>query len=180
MGTINYKTSDYITLAIKPYDYDDYKTSDFMEFIADEWGVNLEDDNEVLKAISDQMSIDYDCDYDNAEAITDKYNYYYFDAVLEYGYYEGFMLNIELKYNCFEDEEERAEAMEEIQNIKKMLVELSGVGMVVCFPSWYTTYYNYEQTQQKIDEAIKEMTEEVKTLPLEDEFIRQVWGGCSN
>ena len=179
MGTINYKTSDYITLAIKPYNYSDYKTPDFMEFIEDEWGVNLEDDNEVFEAINEQMTEDYNCDYENAEAIIGKYNYYYFDALIEYGYYEDFMLNIELKYNCFEDEEERAEAMEEARNINKMLIELSGVGMVACCPSWCTTYYNYEQTQQKIDEAIKEMTEEVKALPLEDEYIREVWG-CAN
>lgn len=179
MGTINYKTSDYITLAIKPYDYDDYKTPDFMEFIADEWGVNLEDDNEVFEAINEQMSIDYNCEYENAEAIMNKYDYYYFNVSLEYGYYEGFSLNLELEYNCFEDEEERAEATEEVRNINKMLLELSGVGMVACCPSWCTTYYNYEQTQQKIDEATKEMTEEVKALPLEDEYIKQVWG-CAN
>ena len=179
MGTINYATSDYITLAIKPYDYDDYKTPDFLEFIADERGVNLEDNNEVFEAINEQMSADYDCDYENAETIINNYNFSFFDVSLECGYYEGFSLKIAAKYECVEDEEERAEALEEVRNINKMLLELSGVGMVACCPSWCTTYYSYKETQQKIDEATKEMAEEVKALPLEDEYIKSVWR-CAN
>ena len=43
MGAINYYTSDYITLGVKPYEVDDYKNDpDFMEFIKEEYEVNTE------------------------------------------------------------------------------------------------------------------------------------------
>ena len=42
MGAVNYFTSDYITLGIKPYETEDYsRDADFMQFIRDEWGVAL-------------------------------------------------------------------------------------------------------------------------------------------
>ena len=37
MGTINYRTSDYITLGLVPYDRDDYKNdADFMEWLMED------------------------------------------------------------------------------------------------------------------------------------------------
>lgn len=43
MGTINYYTSNYITLGIKPYEPEDLLSdSDFMQFIKEEWKVDID------------------------------------------------------------------------------------------------------------------------------------------
>lgn len=137
MGTINYKTSDYITLAINVSNYRDNYYDDLIE-----------------------------ADFENAAAILDKYSFYYFHVVIESGYYEGFSLNIENNFPWFFDDHfERLEAQKEITEIKKLLMELAGVGMVACFPGWCTSYADYKETKTAIKKAVQEMREEVKTTP---------------
>ena len=167
MGTINYFTSDYITLGVKPYDTDDYiKNNDFMNFIREEWNVNTEDENEVLKAVNEHISADYAADMENAESILNEYNFYYFHVVLKPGYYEGFTLDIENNFGVAIDGwEDRREAQKEITQLKNCLLELAGVGLVVCSPGWCTGYKDYNETIKAIKEAIKEIREEYKAIP---------------
>ena len=167
MGSINYFTSDYITLGVKPYDTNDYiKDNDFMDFIREEWNVNTEDENEVLKAVNEQININYEADSENAKSILNKYNFYYFHVVLKPGYYEGFALDIENIFGIAIDGwEDRREAQKEITQLKNCLLELAGVGFVACYPGWCTGYKDYNETIKAIKEAIKEIREEYKTIP---------------
>ena len=167
MGAINYFTSDYITLGVKPYDTDDYiKNNDFMNFIREEWNVNTEDENEVLKVVNEHISADYAADMENAESILNEYNFYYFHVVLKPGYYEGFTLDIENNFGVAIDGwEDRREAQKEITQLKNCLLELAGVGLVACSPGWCTGYKDYNETIKAIKEAIKEIREEYKAIP---------------
>jgi hypothetical protein len=167
MGAINYHTSDYITLSIKPYNTTDYiNDCDFMDFIKENWNIDINNETELLNAVNEQINIDYECDRENVENILDKYYFYYFHVVIKPGYYEGFSLDIEnnfgLFYNSYED---KKEAQKEITQLKKCLLELAGVGMVETFPHWCTGYKDYKETIQGIKNAIKEMREECKHIP---------------
>lgn len=63
MGAINFFTSDYITLAIKPYETDDFMNdSEFME----EAQARIEKDNSSLEVeIQEAINSYYDADRDN-------------------------------------------------------------------------------------------------------------------
>lgn len=66
MGTINYCTSDIITLGVKPYDPDDLD-----DLAPDERAAYIADD--------------YEADYDNAAAIIDAYNFDFFRVAPAWG-----------------------------------------------------------------------------------------------
>ena len=176
MGAINYFTSDYITLGVKPYDTDDYiKDNDFMDFIREEWNVNTEDENEVLNAVNEQINADYEADRENAESILNKYGFYYFHVVLKPGYYEGFTLDIENNFGVALDGwEDRREAQKEITQLKNCLLELADVGLVACSPGWCTGYKDHNETIKAIKEAIKEIREEYKTIPTRRQYQKEV------
>lgn len=147
MGTINYFTSDYITLGLQPYDAD--------EFIDDEGTIDY-----------DLISIYYDDDYHNIKNELEKYSFYYYHVTIKPGYYEGFTIDIENNFSiAFDGYEDKKEANKEITQIKHFLIGCAGLGMVQCFPGWCTGYSDYKSTIKAINEAIKIMREEVKTIP---------------
>lgn len=74
---------------------------------------------------------------------------------------------------AFDNWEDRKAAQREITQIKKCLIELAGVGLVACFPGWCTGYLDYKGTMQRINEAIKEMREEVKATPPWRQYERE-------
>lgn len=164
MGAINYFTSDYITMGVKPYDYTDLTNDEeFMEEIknmVDEYGGTIED------AINSYISDCYEADYTNIEFELKKHNFYYFHIVIKPGYYEGFTIDIESNFPiAFDGWEDKREAQKEITEIKQFLIDCAGDGLVECFPGWCTGYSNYDSTIKAINEAIKEMREEVKATP---------------
>jgi len=166
MGTINYGTSDYITLGIKPYDTDDFRNDkDFMKFIENEWNVDLSDDTQVLDAIYDEINDLYDCDRMNAQVIIDKYTLNYFKVTIEPGYYEGLYIDISLENAAFNDYKEKLDAQKEVTRIKSMMIDLAGCGYNSVYPGWCTTYHDYKTTLRHIKEAIKEMRADVKGTP---------------
>ena len=55
MGAVNYKTSDYITMGLKPYDFDDCKR-DYLEWAATE-APELVNDDCIDDIVSDTISI---------------------------------------------------------------------------------------------------------------------------
>ena len=172
MGTINYKTSDYITMGIEPTTaYDVEQDAGLLEELqenAQEYGTTLEEEIERL------LQDNEECDRDNAETILNKYNFYYYHITLQPGYYDGFYIDIENNFGlCYDDHEEKKEAQKEITEIKKMLYELAGVGLVACFPGWCTTYKDYKGTIQEINNAIKEMREEARTTPTWRNYMRE-------
>lgn len=170
MGTINYSTSDYITMAVKPYNVEDFKQDhDFMQLAqeqADECGESLDD------YLNDELQRCYDADIRNIQSILDNYDFYYYHITIKPGYYEGFSLDIEnnfgVAYNKWQDKQE---AQKEITQIKKCLSECAGNGLVKCCPHWCTTYYNYGETCKAINEVIKEMREEVKHIPTTAQYF---------
>ena len=164
MGTINYRTSDYITLGVKPYSFieleKDAGLMEEMQAQVDEFGGTVEE--ELYKYIDDC----YTWDVENVESILDKYSFYYFHVALEPGYYEGFTINIENNFSvAYDTWEDKREAQKEITQLKKMLIECAGVGFVSCYPGWCSGYDDYKSTLHAIEKAVKEMRGEVKMTP---------------
>jgi hypothetical protein len=171
MGAINYKTSNYITIGLVPYDIDDLKNDkSFMAEAAEEvaeYGGVL-DDNYLYDYISDC----YECDYDNIKYALEKHDFCYYHVVIEPGYYEGFTLDIENNYGiAYNDWTQKAEAQKEITEIKQFLIDCAGMGLVSCAPGWGTSYKDYAGTIADINRAIKEMREEVKHTPTWRQYL---------
>lgn len=141
MGTINYGTSDYITIGYNCNNIDsDYDTDFDPDFIM--------------------------FDYDTVENILDKYIFNAFDVSLEYGYYQGFYINIKFDYLYFDDCTERSEAQKEITSIKKALIEIvNNTECCAVFPGWCTGYADYKSTLIEISKAIKQMRQDVNNTP---------------
>ena len=172
MGAINYGTSDYITMGIKTVDGWDLLHDPGMkpeiEADAEAYGITPE-------VAAQQLADDYnEADYNDAAEIFGKYDFRYYHIELKPGYYDGFYFDIEnnygIAYDCWQD---KREAQKEITQIKQMLYELAGVGVVACSPGWCTGYSDYAGTIQKINEAIKEMREEAKATPTDLYYTRQ-------
>lgn len=164
MGTINYYTSDYITMGVKPYVYSDFENDpDFMEEMqnnVDEYGGTIE--SEIYSYIQEC----YECDLMNVETTLKKYDFYYFHVVIKYGYYEGFSIDIENNFPmCFDTWEDKRLAQKEITRLKEFLIECAGMGLVACSPGWCTGYSDYKGTLLRIALAVREMREEVRNVP---------------
>ena len=171
MGTINYYTSDYITLGLKPYNYGDFENDAyFMEEAKaeiTEYGGTIED------CISNYIESCYEADYANIEGVLDKYQLRYYRVTIKFGYYEGFSLDIENNYCVALDSwEDRREMNKEITRIKQLLLECAGLGLVACYPGWCTGYEDYNGTIKAIKAAIEEMRAEVKATPTWAQYER--------
>lgn len=140
MGTINYKTSDFITIGYNcnSIDYDDELYYEIIQ----------------------------DC-YDQAVRTLKKCDFHYFHVTIEPGYYEGFSINIEHNYNyCYDYSEEKRLAQKEITQIKKFLLEcIENFECVAVYPGWCTGYANYNETIKELNGAIHEMRETVRNTP---------------
>ena len=172
MGAINYYTSDYITLGIKPYYTTDFEEDrEFMEEMqgnTDEYGTSIDD--EIEQYIADS----YENDASNIECKLKKHRFEYFNVSIEPGYYEGFTINIENNYSvAFNDYVEKQEAQREITDLKRFLIECAGLGMVACSPGWCTGYQDYDGTIKAIREAVREMRAEVKKTPTWAQYERE-------
>lgn len=142
MGTINYYTSDYITI-----------------------GYNLKDVDFSLDDFSfDNLIQD---DFDNVQAILKDYDFYYFHVTIKPGYYEGFSIDIEFNFNwCFDCWQDRAAAQKEITRLKAFLIEcIKKFNCCAVAPGWCTCYYDYKTTLKKLNDAIKEMRAAVSNTP---------------
>ena len=172
MGTINYRTSSYLTLGIEPYSVFDLKhDADFMDEVQaeiKEYGGTVE---ECIRAYIDGC---YEADMENVEFILSRYSFYYFHVAIRAGYYEGFSLDIENNFPvAFDDWEDKRAAQKEITSLKQCLLECAGVGLVACHPGWCTGYEDYEGTCKAIAAAIKDMRDEVKNTPTWRQYERE-------
>lgn len=142
MGTINYKTSDFITVGYNCnyIDYEEY-----------EW--NIETIQEYFDTIH--------------AILTNNYNFYYFNVTIEPGYYEGFYIDIEHNYNyCYDNYLEKRAALKEITQIKKFLLQcINDFECCAVYPGWCTGYADYKSTLEELDAAINEMRRTVKSTP---------------
>ena len=135
MGTINYKTSDYITVG---------------------YNCNLiENDDDRIFAEDDYFQVLNRINY---------LKLYYFHVEIEPGYYEGFSINIENNFPwCFDNSIEKQEAQKEITEIKAFLIEcIEDFCLCAVSPGWCTTYFDRKESMKRIRAAINEMREEVK------------------
>ena len=140
MGTINYKTSDYITIGynLNYVDYDD-------EFY-----------NDVIN--------DY---YDQVKYSLEKQRFYYFNVELVPGYYEGFSIDIEFNFKwCFDNWQDKRDAQKEITQIKKFLLEcINDYECCDVWPGWCTKYCDRDESIHDLNIAIKRMREDVRYTP---------------
>lgn len=139
MGTINYGTSDYITIG---YDCNNYDEADIFhnDYVSDLY----KEIYHILKA--------------------EKFNA--FSVELEPGYYEGFYIDIHFDFEYFYDYIEKQEAQKEITAIKKFLLEcINNYKCVAVFPGWCMGYANYKDTLKELNRAIKQMRADVKSTP---------------
>lgn len=171
MGAVNYFTSDYITIGVKPYDaYDLENDQYFMQVVHEqikEYGGTVE------AAIEEYISDSYECDRENVESILSRYSFCYYHITIKPGYYEGFTLDIESNFPvAFDGWEDRRECQKEITQLKKCLLECAGVGLVSCSPGWCTGYDDYTGTVKAIGVAIKVMRDEVNSTPTWAQYAR--------
>ena len=138
MGTINYGTSQFVTVAAPDYDG------------------NMEAYNTLEDWVRDKLN---------------QYNFEYYDLDIEYGYYEGFYINI-MKNDSFYfldtlDAKETAPIIRnEIDSVIALLKELCELGCCVVHPGWCTAYLNLEDSIKEIESAkymmISDLLEEVE------------------
>lgn len=140
MGTINYFTSDYITLG---YNLGNIDYSD--EFYRD----------------------DIQFEFDGINALLKDTSFYYFHITLKPGCYDGFSINIENNFSyCFDDYNEKLQALKEITRIKNFLIYIvDNFNISEVWPGWCTSYKEYHTTIKDIHAAIQEMKNEVKSTP---------------
>ena len=175
MGAINYFTSDYITLGLRPYDRFDLENDpEFMLALQaeiDEYGGTVE------AALDSYINECYEDDYNNIKTELGKHYFYYYHVTIKPGYYEGFTLDIENNFPVALDSwADRRDANKEITEIKQFLIACAGLGLVECAPGWCTRYSDYNGTIQAINAAIKDMRNELKTIPTWTQYNR----GCNH
>jgi len=148
MGTVNFMTSEYLTLSLEPFNSDLYL-----------------EDGEVNYNL---MQIDYDEVHEEVNAEIEKYDFEFFDVSIEYGYYESFSLMIENLFpELFDDWTEKQDAIKEVNNsLKPLLTACAGLGLVNTFPGWCTGYEDKENTLKAIDAAASQMIREIATIPV--------------
>ena len=79
MGAVNYFTSDYITMGLKPYNVDDFTNDpDFLDFIREEWGIDITGQEAVCNAACDEIQTYYESDYENISFELNKHNFHYY------------------------------------------------------------------------------------------------------
>ena len=169
MGAINYMTSEYVTVGLKPFDFYDIK-DEMLDFIANDtsgyWGgLDLTDD-EVYSEMNERTE-----DYFNAvDSFVSEHNFENFDVNIDSGYYEGFSINI--KNNMyFTEETDKDYARKEAKDLCEMLKELvNAYGLCVCIPGWSTAYLSKEDSIKEIDKALDKMNEDIDKEPIDYEI----------
>lgn len=151
MGTINYQTSEVITLGTAPEDFE-YVKNDFCE--AND--VSPDEVNDSL--IYDIISEDTLCQEIEANFLIDNYTFYWFRVNTKPGYYEGVQIIIEHELpEEFEIAGDKKDFLAECDTLQKLLLELHGIGFSVCHPWWCTTYEDYSTGRESIKNAIAEL-----------------------
>ena len=148
MGTFNYSNNNLFNLGLDVFskNYDDIAPEDLDYYVEDYY-------NLVLDIIS---------------------NYYFrfIEIKIEPGYYEGFYLSIEScsdQLYCFENYIEKQEAIKELQQFKKLVIELLESGLVWYHAHWCSSYMTYTENKKQINKllntAIKDEREKLKAIP---------------
>lgn len=146
MGTINYGTSDYITIG---------------------YNLNWDDSEfETWEEMENEKQLDIEDMYTNIRAILNKYDFTFYHVTIEPGYYEGFYIDIENNFPyCYDSREDKRAAQKEVTELKALLIECVNTGLVQVWPGWCTSYNTRIESIEAIKTAIKEMRAEIKSIP---------------
>lgn len=159
MGTINYGTNKYITMGLKPFDFEDTKKA--LEESCEE-GITFSD-------VYEQMELETQESRENVEEVLSGVNFDYFHLSIEPGYYEGFYIKIESDFEGnLDDENDKTKAREETEKLKDTLKALMDADGFICVvsPGWCMTYYDRDESLRRIDEAANEILEDIEKEPL--------------
>ena len=138
MGTINYGTSEFVTVG------------------APDYNGNAEAYNTLEDWVNEKLS---------------QYSFKYYDLNIEYGYYEGFYIDIRKNDSFYfldaDDAKKTAPIIRnEIDSVINALKELCELGCCVVHPGWNTAYLNLEDSIKEIESAkymmISDLLEEVE------------------
>lgn len=159
MGTVNYQTSDYITLASAPLYSEDY--SEYAEEQAEETGKSVE------AIIGSLMSLGEEDSWIAAKEAAEKTTrneFWKLDAVP--GYYEGSQVVIHNELPESITDEERQTALTEVDGLKVLLVGLvENASFLETAPGWCPKWSARAETLESIDRAAEEMREAVLSVP---------------
>ena len=161
MGTISYGTNKYITMGLKPFDFEDTKKA-LEECISDD--ISFADDD-----VYEQMNVETEESRNNVEEILKDVSLDYFRLSIEPGYYEGFYIKIESDFEGnLDDENDKTKAREETQTLKDTLKAILEADSFVCVasPGWCMAYYDKEESLRRIDEAMDEILGDIEKEPL--------------
>ena len=178
MGTFNYCTSDYITLAFKEYwvfDFDHDK-DEILDCMVENGIADCKediDDGDYEDYIYDLIASYEEDDFYNVKCALEKYDFYYFHVAQKYGYYKGSQLDIESNFGiAFDDYIDKRQAQKEITKIKEFLHYVADCGMSATYPGWCPAWFDNKTTHKMIDKAIKKMREEVRNTPTWRQYER--------
>lgn len=173
MGTINYRTSEYITLGYKPeYPSDFADDKEFMEQMREEAeAVEMDVDD----YIRDWIYMNEEDMYNNVLfALKGGREFYYFKVEVEPGYYDGFSVQISRDTPLYMEPWEKDDAYGEIKELEKFLILCANQGMVECYPGWGTGYEDYGKTVADITEAMAQARKDIDDAPVWDDTRQEV------
>lgn len=140
VGAVNYGTGEYITLAYQPIEDDETKFGDLF--------LNMK-----------------------VDSIFNEYgDFEFFEVIRDNGYYEGFYVEInagDFVGVGFDDKDQMLDAFLELENIRKLLVELLDAGLFVCHPGWCTGWLDYGESLNEINQCIAKMSSDIFLTPVD-------------
>lgn len=178
MSTINYHTSEYITLAVKPLELDTILQDPYFKEWAESIEMSFTGSNTIEALAMDQIYNDYQDIYSAAKSIIDEYNFEWYKLHILPGYHDGYSIDIENCLPChFDTYQDKQEAQKEVTQLKKCLIRLvKEACFSECFPSWFVDYKDENESIQGINEAIKLMRKEIKITDTERQWNKRKEG----
>lgn len=143
MGTVNYGTGEYITLAYQP----------------------VEDDSQENQEKFGDLYLNMKVD-----SIFNEYgDFEFLEVIRDNGYYEGFYVAIntgDLVGAGFYNKDQMLDAFLELERVRKLLVELLDAGLFVCHPGWCTGWLNYGESLNEINQCIAKISSDISITPV--------------
>lgn len=143
VGTVNYGTGEYITLAYQP----------------------VEDDSQENQEKFGDLYLNMKVD-----SIFNEYgDFEFLEVIRDNGYYEGFYVAIntgDLVGAGFYNKDQMLDAFLELERVRKLLVELLDAGLFVCHPGWCTGWLNYGESLNEINQCIAKISSDISITPV--------------
>lgn len=153
MGTVNYSTSQYVTVG-----YDcrtEYARDDF-------WTDEQEQRNFEIEFLQEQT-----------EKLLGRYDFSVFGVKICQGYYEGFSVDLDPDIPAYFDSwQDKRDAQKEVTAVKRFLLDCIDLGLVVVRPGWCTGYLSPEESRETVAAAVKRMRYDVQNTPTRRNYKR--------